>query len=190
MKIKLSNVLKYLFCSIDENELTAFMMTDINSAINQAKLMFKANYDKEIVIENDCLDEKGLHGKLEDCAQEMTPGVWVINKKEFIKVALAGLFEKNEKTPEYVLEAKYIKLCTKLIQINRDVMRQNAQNSIIRYTQEFNKKTNDINIDNFAKWTQDNAEQISKAAQNFYEKKNHCVVCGRYVLRAVKNENE
>ena len=115
MKIKLSEILKYCFCRIDENNIQVFLMEDVKALINSAKFMFKTIGETNIEIENDCLTNKGLYGQLKNCAQEMMPGVWMINKLDFVKIVFSSLFEKPEKTTDSVIKRRFIRICTNFI---------------------------------------------------------------------------
>ena len=186
MKIKLSEALKYCFCQINDNRIDSFSMNDILSCINSAKFMLNAMGGYDFDVENDCFKNNNLGGALKDCAGEMMPDVWMINKEEFMKVVFSSLTAENKPSKD---EAKFYSICMNIATGRTEKIRANAQQKIINYTKETNTETNDENISAFSRWVRDNSEQIKTAAHNFFEQKNHCVICGKYTIRVAKPDS-
>ena len=186
MKVKLSNILKLMFCTISDINLEVFSMSDLNNVINSTKFMFKSLGNIDIEVENDCLNHDKLYGPIADCAQEMVPGVWMLNKDEFTKVVFSSLTDEYKPTQD---EWRFIKACMHTVEAHKDEFQKHAETKIINYTNEVGQITDDTNINDFKKWANDNAEQVKAAAESFFEKKNNCIICGKYTIRVAKPDS-
>lgn len=181
MKIKLSDVLKYIFlCSFDDNNIEIFNLSDIIDCVYSTRFMMNTFANFSFEVENDCYRNKDLCGPIKNCAQEMVPGVFMLDKKQLIKVSIPDLISMKKSSRD---EAKFFKICSSMITARADRITERAEQEVIKYTKETNKVTNDENIKIFSKWVKDNAEAVKNSAEVFFEKKNNCVLCGKYILR-------
>lgn len=185
MKIQLSTLFSEILCSLDANSIDTFRMCDVKDIAVRSKKLFEKITGTTVEIENDCFKNGFLTGNFEGIAQEVLPGVWTINNELFMDVVCYLMSTQGTRSKD---EKNFINLCAENIERNSEALEKNAKIAIFEQTQKLCGRTKDENLTTFSKWLEDNKEKVHDASVKFFEEKNNCVFCGKYILRAPKQE--